>query len=44
MTVKDLAIKCKRSQVVIYKLAKRFGRLPTKEEVLSRKRGRPKKY
>ena len=44
MTVKDLAIKCKRSQVVIYKLAKKLGRLPTEEEVLNRKVGRPEKY
>ncbi len=42
--VKELAIKCKRSQVVIYALAKKLGRLPTEEEVLERKTGRPPKY
>lgn len=44
MTVEELAKKCNRSYVVIYKLAKRLGRLPTEEEVLNRKVGRPIKY
>ncbi len=44
MTVEELAIKTNRSKVVIYKVAKRLGRLPTEEEVLNRQAGRPKKY
>ena len=44
MTVAELAEKCNRSKAAIYLLAKRLGRLPTEEEVLNRKVGRPKKY
>lgn len=44
MTVEELAEKTKRSKVVIYKVAKRLGRLPTEEEVLNRQPGRPRKY
>lgn len=44
MTVEELAKKCNRSKSAIYLLAKRLGRLPTEEEVLNRKVGRPKKY
>lgn len=33
-----------RSKVVIYRLARKLGRLPTVEEVMNRKTGRPKKY
>lgn len=44
LTVKDLCRITGRSRVVIYKLAKRFGRLPTVDEVLNRQTGRPPKY
>lgn len=44
MTVAELAEKCNRSRQAIYLLAKRLGRLPTEEEVIKRKAGRPKKY
>lgn len=39
----ELAKKTNRSRGVIYKLARRFNRLPTEEEVLNRKNGRPRK-
>lgn len=42
--IQELALKTERSQVTIYKIAKRLGRIPTEEEVLSRKAGRPRKY
>lgn len=41
MTPKELAKKTNRSVQVIYKLCKKYGRLPTEEEVLNRKNGRP---
>lgn len=41
MTPKELAEKTGRSRQVIYLLCKRLGRLPTEEEVLNRKPGRP---
>jgi hypothetical protein len=46
MTVKELAEKAKVSERRVYQLAKKFGRLPTVEEIVERKgkRGRPKKY
>lgn len=44
MTVEELARETGKSKVVIYRIAKRLGRLPTTEEVLNRKNGRPKKY
>lgn len=42
--VEELAKKTNRSTAVIYRVAKRLGRLPTVEEVLNRKHGRPRKY
>lgn len=43
--VKELSIKSGFSQVTIYKLAKKLGRLPTLEEIKApRKCGRPAKY
>ena len=39
-----LAIKTGKSKGTIYRLAKKFNRLPTIEEVLLQKCGRPKKY
>ena len=42
--VEELAKETGKSKVVIYKLATRLGRLPSKEEVLNRKNGRPPKY
>lgn len=42
--VDALVKKTGKSRSTIYKLAKRFGRLPTVEEVLNRKNGRPIKY
>lgn len=44
MTVKELAEKTNKSQVVIYRLARKLGRIPTEDEVLNRKVGRPRKY
>ena len=44
MEIKQLAKKCNKSEMAIYRLAKKLGRLPTEEEVLSVKRGRPQKY
>lgn len=43
MTVKEFAEKCGCSRTWIYKMAKRLGRLPTYEEVMSRKgkQGKP---
>ena len=40
MTIDELAEITGRSRVTIYKV----GRIPTIEEVLNRKNGRPKKY
>lgn len=44
MTIDELAEITGRSRVTIYKVARRLGRIPTIEEVLNRKNGRPKKY
>ena len=44
MTIQELSKETGRSRVTIYKVAKKLGRLPTKEEVLNRKNGRPRKY
>jgi sugar-specific transcriptional regulator TrmB len=46
MTVQELAEKAKVSSRRVYQIAKELGRLPTVEEIESRKgkRGRPKKY
>lgn len=44
MTIDELAEVTGRSRVTIYKVARRLGRIPTIEEVLNRKNGRPKKY
>ena len=41
--VEEIALKTNRSIQTIYKLAKKFNRLPTENEVLNRKVGRPKK-
>jgi soluble P-type ATPase len=46
MTVKDLAEMADVTERRVYQLAQKIGRLPTLEELESRKgkRGRPKKY
>lgn len=44
MTIEELAKKTNRSRVTIYRVAKRLGRIPTENEVLNRKVGRPRKY
>lgn len=46
MTVKELAEETNVTERRVYQLAKKLGRLPTVEEIESRKgkRGRPKKY
>ena len=46
MTVKELAKKADVTERRVYQLAKKLGRLPTIDELMSRKgkRGRPKKY
>lgn len=42
--VDELAKETGKSRAVVYRLAKKLGRLPTKKEVLCRKNGRPVKY
>jgi predicted transcriptional regulator len=46
MTVQELAEKTNVTEARVYQIAKQLGRLPTVEEIESRKgkRGRPKKY
>lgn len=46
MTVQELAEKTNVTEARVYQLAKKLGRLPTVEEIESRKgkRGRPPKY
>lgn len=46
MTPKEIAEKANVTERRVYQLAKKLGRLPTVEEIESRKdkRGRPKKY
>jgi response regulator of citrate/malate metabolism len=44
MTIEELAKETGKSKVVIYKVAKRLGRIPTVEEIMNRQVGRPKKY
>lgn len=45
MDVKDLVIASGKSMTIVYRLAKRLGRLPTVEELkANRPAGRPKKY
>lgn len=42
--VKELMQKTGRSKTIIYSLCKKLGRLPTVDEVINRKPGRPPKY
>ena len=42
--VAELMRKTERSEITIYKVAKKVGRIPTAEEVLNRKTVRPRKY
>lgn len=46
MTVQELAEKTNVTEARVYQIAKQLGRLPTIDEIESRKgkRGRPKKY
>lgn len=46
MTVKELSQKCNVTESRVYQIAKKLGRLPTVEEIESKKgkRGRPPKY
>ena len=46
MTPKEIAEKANVTERRVYQLAKKLGRLPTVEEIESRKgkRGRPRKY
>lgn len=46
MTVKELAEQANVTERRVYQIAKKLGRLPTIDEIESRKgkRGRPKKY
>ncbi len=43
MTAQELIKRTGRSKTTIYNLAAKLGRLPTVEEVLNRKPGRPRK-
>ncbi len=44
LTVKELSERTGKCQAAIYNLCKKLGRMPTIDEVLSQKRGRPPKY
>jgi hypothetical protein len=44
MTIDELVENTGKSKVTIYKVARRLGRIPTIEEVMNRKAGRPRKY
>ena len=44
MTVDELVEATGRSRVTIYKVARKLGRMPSVEEILNRKNGRPRKY
>lgn len=44
LTIKELAEMSGKSKVSVYKLARKLGRKPTLEEVVSVKRGRISKY
>lgn len=44
MTIKELVKMSGKSRMAIYNLCKKLGRIPTFEEVMSVKRGRPPKY
>ena len=44
MTVNELCKMTGKSRVAIYNLARKLGRMPTIEEILSQKIGRPRKY
>ena len=43
-SVKELSEITGKSKQVIYRLIKRLGRVPSVEEILNRKNGRPRKY
>lgn len=42
--VAELMRRTGKSEVTIYKVAKKLGRIPTAEEVVNRVSGRPRKY
>lgn len=42
--VADLMRQTNKSEITIYKVARKLKRKPTAEEILNRKVGRPKKY
>lgn len=44
LSIKELAETTGKTQVAIYNLAKKLGRKPTIEEIMSVKRGRKCKY
>lgn len=44
LTISELAEKSGKSKVAVYNLAKKLGRKPTLEEIVSVKRGRISKY
>lgn len=46
MTIKELAEEAGVTERRVYQIAKKLGRMPTIDEIMSRKgkRGRPKKY
>ncbi len=44
LTVKELSERTGKCTAAIYNLCKKLGRMPTVEEVLNQKPGRPRKY
>jgi transposase len=44
LTVKELAKRTGKAPTTIYSMIQRIGRMPTEQEVLAVKRGRPNKY
>lgn len=44
LTVKELVKLTGKSKTTIYNLCKKLGRMPTVDEVMNRKNGRPTKY
>lgn len=43
-SAKELAKITGRTTTIIYRLTKKLGRLPTVEEIVARKNGRPRKW
>lgn len=44
LTIKELVLITGKSKATVYNVAKAYGRIPTVEEILNRKVGRPRKH